>query len=258
MLCFPEQDLTKAELLAFARQFGEIRQPSKVTADPENPLIMLLSNKSVPGKPWSGYKAGQDWHSDYSFTDHPGMGTFVNSKEIPEIGGDTMFANMYMAYETLSPAMQKLLDGLEAVHAVERNKGNPHGEGMAAYFKENPPIVHPVVKVHRESGRKTLFISERIRKFVGMTEEETRPLLRFLTQHATRSEFCYRHVWRVNDVIMWDNRCLLHIALNDYDQTQIRHFIRCTHAGEPSGYPYTEEAEAAATAPSPAAAGARS
>ena len=107
----------------------------------------------------------------------------------------------------------------------------------------NPPIAHPVVRVHPETGKKMLFISERVRNFVGMTEEESQPILGFLNRHATAPEFVYRHNWNVNDVVMWDNRCTLHIALANFDQTQHRLMLSCSMLGEKSGYLVDQQAE---------------
>lgn len=100
----------------------------------------------------------------------------------------------------------------------------------------NPPIAQPVVRIHPETGRKALYLGEKVKRFDGMTEEESRPLIDFLNRHATRPEFLYRHQWRAGDILAWDNRCTMHQALGDFDETQRRHMERTTVLGTPSGY----------------------
>jgi taurine dioxygenase len=245
ILCFPDQNLTDMEqLVTFTSRFGEVdRIGAAHDRDNQNPAIILLTNKARGDKPWDGHKQGEYWHSDQSQTLHPNPGTFVLAKELPAVGGDTMFSNQYMAYESLSHTMKSLLDGLEAVHdsalrarfgyalnpAAQTNESRPR--------KKEPPVVHPVVTVHPETKRKTLYVDQRVPHFLGMTEEESRPLLDFLLRHAVNYEFTYRHRWRVNDLIMWDNRCLMHYALVDYDQLrEPRHLWRCALRGPTRGY----------------------
>ena len=103
-------------------------------------------------------------------------------------------------------------------------------------MKLNPPIAQPVVRVHPETGRKALYLGEKVKRFDGMTEEESKPLIDYLNKHATQPEFVYRQMWRENDLIVWDNRCTMHQALGDFDETQIRHFERTTVLGTPSGF----------------------
>jgi taurine dioxygenase len=265
VLCLPGQDVTRKESFAeFTSQFGEIdRTGARKHRDPDNADLVLISNKPVGGKPWDGHKQGQTWHSDQSYTVRPNMGTLALAKEIPSVGGDTMFANQYMAYETLSPAMQRILEGLSAVHdasktddleemrdqARMKNAPKKVGEAPPREREKDPPVVHPVVVTHPETGRKALFLGDRVRQFVGMTEEESRPLLDFLLAHATGYELTYRHVWRTNDLIMWDNRCLMHLALSDYDLFgEPRHLWRCSLLGPFSGKIYAPDADSAAPA----------
>jgi taurine dioxygenase len=166
-------------------------------------------------------------------------------KEIPESGGDTMFANMYLAYERLSPKLQSVLDGLEAVHDFSLRLGNLatylDQEKIAARRKKSPPVAHPVVRVHPETGRKSLYVSEAVTShFVGMSRDESTGLLEHLFAHSTRPEFTVRHRWQVNDVAIWDNRCTLHLALKDFDHTSPRHMVRMAVLGTPLGYVVAE------------------
>jgi taurine dioxygenase len=240
VLVFPEQNLTAPELIAFTSQMGEVERNENVPyyRDPDYPEVLLVSNKPRNGKPSETRNTGRNWHADLTYTDRPAKGSVLMCKEKPAVGGDTMFANMYMAYDTLSPVLRDFIETLEAVHDITLIKGfeRRDPDQIAEMKRANPPIAHPVVRIHPETKRKLLFVSERIRNFVGLTEEESRPLLQFLNEHATSPEFVYRHSWSLNDVVMWDNRCTLHIALKDFDQNQARHMMRCSMRGEKSGY----------------------
>ncbi|CFO74567.1 taurine dioxygenase [Bordetella pertussis] len=240
VLVFPGQDLNAPQLIDFTRHFGDVERNDSVPyyRDPDYPEVLLVTNKPRDGKPSQTRNTGRNWHSDLSYTDRPAKGSVLMCKEKPPVGGDTMFANMYQAYESLSAPFKRFVDGLHAVHDISLIKGfaRRDPEQTAALKRRNPPIAHPVVRIHPETGRKCLFVSDRVRTFVGMTEEESRPILDFLNRHATSPEFVYRHRWSVNDIVMWDNRCTLHIALPDFDQSKPRHMMRCSMLGEPSGY----------------------
>jgi taurine dioxygenase len=249
VLCFPDQNLSKDGLVAFARRFGEIDDNrTNKTRDPENVHVTFVTNKAVAGKAFDGYKGGQNWHSDRSYTARPAPGTFLFAKELPDVGGNTIFSNQYMAYEALSPAMRGIVDRLSAVHDYDKIKGNhiQASEVLAINHQAHPPRVHPMTKVHPETHRKALFIGERLRQIEGMTPEESQPLLDFLNRHAVTYEFTYRHRWRVNDLLLWDNRCLLHLAPTDYDlHRQPRHMMRCTLRGPTLGYDWDPSGAAA-------------
>ena len=247
VLVFPGQDLDAGQQMAFSRNFGELEkndfQPHY--RDSEHPEILLVTNRLTDGKPSETRNTGRNWHSDLTYTTRPAKASLLLCKEKPPVGGDTMFANMYLAYETLSPAMRAFVETLEAVHDVSLVKGiEKRDPAKVADMKRlNPPVAHAVVKTHPETKRKALFLGQRIRGFVAFTDEESAPILKFLNEHATASEFVYRHRWSVNDLVMWDNRCLLHVALPDFDQTKIRHMTRTSILGEPSGYLFKEEGD---------------
>jgi taurine dioxygenase len=174
-----------------------------------------------------------------SFTTMPSLGSLLKSYAVPEVGGDTLFANMYLAYETLSDGMKKLIAGLHGIHLSGTRKIANDDSGVVRAEEQkriNPPVAQPVVRVHPETGRKALYIGEKVKRFEGMTEDESKPLIDYLVGHATRAEFLYRHQWRANDIIAWDNRCVMHQALGDFDETQLRHMERTTVLGTPSGY----------------------
>lgn len=250
VLVFPGQDLSAEELIRFSRLFGELDRHDSTPhyRDPEHHEILLVTNRPKDGKPSETRNTGRNWHTDLTYTAHPAKGALLHCKQKPEVGGDTMFANLYLAYETLSPAFRSLIDGLEAIHDVTLIKGiEKRDPAKVAEMKRlNPPIAHPVVRVHPETGRRSLLAGQRVRGFVGMTDEESAPILRFLNEHAASPEFTYRHRWTVGDVLMWDNRCTQHVALPDFDQSRIRHMMRCSLLGDRSGRRLDTEGEAEA------------
>lgn len=239
VLVFPEQDLSPEQLIAFSRNFGALDRNDSTPRyrHHEHPEIFVVSTKPVDGVPSETRNTGRNWHSDLSTNLAPPMGSLLHCQELPDIGGDTMFANMYSAYERLSPTLRGFLDTLWAMHdlslVTDLAKRNPRQ--YAEMLRLSPPIAQPVVRKVAETGRKSLFVSQRVRQFVGMSEEESRPLLQFLCDQATQPEFCYRHVWQKHDLVMWDNRATLHVALPDYDMGQSRHMFRTTVLGEKTG-----------------------
>jgi len=239
VLVFPDQDLSPEQQVAFSRNFGELEQNDALPhyRDPDNAEILLVTNRRQGGKPSETRNTGRNWHTDLSYTGRPAKASLLLCREKPAVGGDTMWANQYLAYETLSPPMRAFVETLEAIHDVSLVKGIEKRDPakVAEMRRLNPPIAHPVVRTHPDTGRKALYLGQRTRGFVGYTEEESRPILDFLNAHATSAEFVFRHRWAVNDLVMWDNRCLLHVALPDFDQTQTRHMTRTSVIGEPSG-----------------------
>ena len=247
VICIPGQTIDNRRLLETCAHFGELYDHAGVPENtlPDSPEIKILSNKpvEVDGRGYSAYRTGRIWHSDSSFNERTATATFLLAKELPDVGGDTMFCNMYLAYETLSPRMKALIEPLEAIHdhTLSSNYKYKSAELKAADALMSPPVVHPVAIVHPETGRKALFVNSRVRRIVGMTDEESRPLLDTLQRHAIRYEFLYRHRWTVNDFIMWDNRASMHIAVQDYDQGQLRRMLRCTIIGPKVGRAHTPE-----------------
>ena len=167
-------------------------------------------------------------------------GTFAKG-DPRAVGGDTLFANMYLAYEALSPKLKEVLERLHALNdrGAAQNNRNVDPARVAERLKLTPPVINPVVRVHPETGRKALYVSENVTTcFEGMTPEESRPLLEYLFAHSVRQEFIFRHRWQVHDLLMWDNRCTVHLAPPDYDLTQPRYMMRTTIAGTPLGRLY--------------------
>jgi taurine dioxygenase len=158
---------------------------------------------------------------------------------------------MYAAYEALSPKMRALLDDLEAVNDVSLISARRDPAILEAFKRLNPPVVHPAVRVHPDSGKPALYVNDRVRTFVGMSDAESKPIIKFLCEHAVQPRFVYRHRWDVRDLVLWDNRCLTHLAVGDYDPSEIRHMIRTSTMGDYFGrFENPETAEAARRAAS--------
>jgi taurine dioxygenase len=251
VLCFPNQQLDLEEFRAFCKQFGPLDDNrGSLNSHPEKPEVQVVSSKPIVinGMRAGGYGRADFWHTDRSHLQRPTSLTFLLAKELPDVGGDTLFANQYMAYETLSPAFQRAIDPLLSVqdYTLEPVYEGNAAEVLARRRQTTPPVVQQLVRPHPDSGRRALYVGiYRIRNFVGMTEEETKPLLDFLNQHATRYEFTYRHRWSLNDLVAWDNRGALHLAVQDYDDRhQMRRMIRCAVLGPTTGRLYSEYAEA--------------
>lgn len=205
-----DQDTEVGNVDAFAKRFGpkleftgEVRSR---LAHPQYPDVIVIENK--------GYTKAytNSWHSDTSYADiTPGV-SILGAYKIPEAGGDTQFANQHLAYEALSPAFQEMLKPLRAEHAVHLT----HDEGTT-----KNSAVHPVVRTHPATGRKALYLNETFnRKFVGMSQEESQGLLGYLLDHSVRPEFSYRHRYEQGDVVLWDNRSVVHRATQDYREEE--------------------------------------
>ncbi|MBC7779674.1 MAG: TauD/TfdA family dioxygenase [Proteobacteria bacterium] len=233
------QKISREQHIEFSRRFGELDRHDSLPRDrhPEYPELLMVSNLPQPdGAPSNSRYTGQLWHSDLSFTLMPSLGSLLRGVEVPPVGGDTMFANMYLAYDALSAGMKGLIADLHGVHSPERKNAGMSPEWEKENRLLNPPVAQPVVRVHPETGRKALYIGEKVKAFEGMTDEESVPLIDYLIRHSTRPQFLYRHQWRPDDIVIWDNRCTMHVALGDYDPTLRRHMERTTVMGTPSGH----------------------
>ena len=243
IVLFRGQDITAQQLIDYSRRFGELdlHETVKPLRHQEVPELAVLSTIPVDGKPSPTEQVGRHWHSDLSYTTRPPLGSIFHAQILPEVGGDTLFTSTAAAYDALSDAMKKMIEPLWAVHdymMVESMKRRDPAI-VAQLGKSNPPVAQPIVRVHDESGRKTLYIGEQLTKrIVGMTEKESAPLLRFLAEHMVDPLFTYRQKWQKNDLIMWDNRSTMHLALADFPKGTHRYCVRTTILGKPSGYLY--------------------
>jgi taurine dioxygenase len=239
------QRITREQHIEFSRRFGELDRHDALPRDrhPQYPELLMVTNlPQADGSPSNSRYTGQLWHSDMSFTLVPSLGSLLRGVEVPPVGGDTMFANMSAAYEALSDGMKKLIADLHGIHRPERKNAGMDPAWEQENRRLNPPVAQPVVRTHPETGRKALYIGEKVKSFEGMTEAESRPLIDWLIRHATRPQFLYRHQWQADDIVIWDNRCTMHVALGDYDPTLRRHMERTTVMGTPSGHVAVEAA----------------
>lgn len=236
VIFFRDQTLTPQQQAAFARRFGPLGIYPFVDGLEDAPeVIEILKTES------DEMNFGGAWHSDTAYLKHPSLGSVLYAHDVPAAGGDTLFANMYLAYETLSDGMRAMLDGLVGVNSAALKSGGGRAKRMTqrdAMKERNMDQVdafkaeHPVVRTHPETGRKSLYVnSVHTVRFKDMREEESKPLLDFLNAHAIRPEFTCRFRWTPGTLALWDNRCTQHHALNDY-QGQRRRMHRVTIEGD--------------------------
>jgi len=247
-----QEGMRDPDQVRFASYFGSFGRDPFVEGEETHPNVIKVAKEADEGaKP----TFGGNWHSDWSFLETPPAFTLLHARELPPYGGDTLFANQYLAYETLSDGMRHMLDGLRAVYwAKSYAKGGAfHDNSNARSMKvrhdaaDMVEMVHPVVRVHPESGRRALYVNGAYTvRFEGMTERESLPLLEFLYAHAVRPEFTCRFVWSPGALAMWDNRCLQHFAINDYAGHR-REMRRTTVRGE-KPIPVSEARQAARVA----------
>lgn len=246
VLVFPGQRLLPEQQIAFGRRFGSLddHREDKAYTLPEYPQIYLIGNfKVADGRRSKTANVGRGWHTDHSYTTRPTKLSMLYCRAIPPVGGTTMFSNSYMAYDTLSEKLRSVVDEMEAVHDFGTYFAK---QKLFGGFKRDPEkirakypsVVHPLVRIHSETNRKALYINGSMMTNVyGMSEEESEGLLRYLCSHATRPEFTFRHSYKVDDLLFWDNRCSQHNALADYvhDTDNPRCMHRLTVLGERHG-----------------------
>lgn len=235
VIFFRDQDITPEQHIALARRFGPINVNRFFTPVAGHPEIA-----EVRKEPDQRKNIGEVWHTDHSYDQVPALGSLLVAREVPEFGGDTMFASMYAAYDALSDGLKRTLEGLRAVHSSRHVFGHD-----AAYHHSdlkgrlhNPDAatqdaVHPVVIRHPETGRKALYVNRNFTVGIeGWTREESAGLLDFLYRHGERPEFTCRFRWARGSVALWDNRCTWHFAINDYHGSR-RLMHRITIEGTP-------------------------
>jgi taurine dioxygenase len=195
----------------------------------------VLSNIIENGKPIGNADAGRTWHTDMSYTKTPPRGSLLYAREIPiqngRALGDTVFASAAAAFESLPKQEQASLLGLRAIHRGSAKKYAP-GSKLADMVKDIPDVEHPIIRTHPATGRKAIYVSEgECVGIRGMADEDSLPLIKMLAELVTRPEFCYRHQWRVGDLLMWDNAATQHLAISDYQLPLRRLMHRVTVNG---------------------------
>lgn len=220
VLVFRDQRITPSQQVAFSRRFGPLQiHVLRQFQLASNPEILIVSNIREDGKPIGLGDAGQLWHSDLSYKEHPSLGSMLHAQELPEEGGDTLFANMHLAWDTLPLELKRIVEGRKAEHSylanyAELQRRSPWRPNLtAAQIAEVAPVLHPVVRTHPETGRRALFVSEHFTtRIEGLPEDESRDVLDRLFAHSVRPEHIYRHRWLPHDMVFWDNRSLMHLA----------------------------------------------
>lgn len=232
VIFFRDQELPPPRFMAFAEGFGEPVEYPFVRGIEGFPRIIQVAKLEHEKMNFGGI-----WHSDTTYLERPPMGTMLLAREVPPVGGDTLFANQYLAYEALSEGMKRLLDGLLAVNSsakanTTRTREDRIRSDPTARSRDDLVAEHPVVRTHPETGRKALYINiGHTVRFAGMTEEESAPILDYLFEHQTRPEFTCRFSWRVGSLAFWDNRAVQHNPVNDYHGYR-RLMHRITLAGD--------------------------
>jgi len=238
---FRGQQLSEEQHIDFSRRFGELEiHIVKKYLLPGYPEILLISNvTNADGEHIGLADAGFTWHSDVSYRRHPSRCSLLYAKEVPHRDGqplgDTVFANCIAAYEALPEAMKRQLADKKAIHRYSmrrRIENSPRPKLTAAQLAETPDVSHPIVRTHPHTGRKALYVTAgECIGIEGMPDDEALPLIAELDAHCVRPEFCYRHRWRVGDLVMWDNASAMHLAICDYALPERRLMHRTTVIG---------------------------
>jgi taurine dioxygenase len=216
VIFFRDQDLTPDSFLAFAKTMGAPVEYPMLKGIEGYPTIVEIKKLEQDRNNFGGI-----WHADTTYLETPAMGAMLYALEVPPHGGDTLFANQYLAYETLSEPLRHFLDGLTAINSSAKADVSKTREDMIRQAGDAPPrnfvSQHPAVRTHPETGRRALYVNvAHTSHFKGMTEEESAPILNYLFHHQTRAEFTCRFVWRPGSLAFWDNRAVQHNPVNDY------------------------------------------
>ena len=239
LLIFRDQRITPQQQIDFSRLFGQLQiHVLHQFQLPGHPEILIISNIKENGKPTGLGDAGHFWHSDLSYVEIPSLGSMLHAQELPDEGGDTLFSNMHLAWDTLDSELKKTLEGLKAEHSylaqyAELQRRNPWRPNLTPeQIAQVKPVLQPMVRTHPENGRKAIFVSEHFTtRIVGIPEDESHDILNRLFAHSTQPEFVYRHHWQEHDMIFWDNRSLIHLAAGCPDHKR-RKLYRTTIEGD--------------------------
>jgi len=233
VLFFRDQPVTPAQQARFTQAFGDLHIHPIYPHVPEQPQVLVLDTAVTD------VRDNAIWHTDVTFVQAPAMGAVLAAKQVPEYGGDTLWASGITAYEALSAPLQAFLQGLSATHDITHSfplarfgATEEQRERLEAARRKNPPVAHPVIRTHPVSGRKALFINAGFTTAINELEPaESDALLKYLFAHATRPEFTVRWRWQANDIAFWDNRVTQHYAVDDY-RPQRRVMHRATILGD--------------------------
>jgi taurine dioxygenase len=235
VVLFRNQELTDEEQARFGEYFGDLRIVKRFRPNPRkiHPAVLYISNIREDGTLIGSLPDGEvQFHSDEAYTGDPPVGTMLYGIEIPSVGGNTVFANMYSAYDTLTQAVKERIEGLSARNVYDLYNADGAPAVRMAFSADSPSFVHPVVTRHPVTKRKVLFVNRLMTaKIEGLSTAESDDLLNFLFSHQEKPQFIYEHVWRKGDLILWDNRCTLH-ARTDFNANERRLLRRMTVQSE--------------------------
>ncbi|HTS23366.1 MAG TPA: TauD/TfdA family dioxygenase [Casimicrobiaceae bacterium] len=237
VLLFPPQDVPPARQVAFARRFGEVQihVMNQYHAD-GYPELYRLSNLGADGRPTGSHpdKGTLAWHTDGSWQRVTGQATIIYGEVMPPTGGETHFCDMYGAYERLDDRWKARIAGLRAVHNLDFSRNRRHGEEPMTeeQRRAKPPVDHPIVRTHPETGRRCIYLGDHAEYIVGMPYDEGRALIEELNALAVHPDLTYEHRWTAEELLLWDNRCVMHRATPYDPATQARVIRRCTVLGE--------------------------
>jgi taurine dioxygenase len=225
------QTLSDDDEVRFAERFGPLALVLNKQFQRNHPGVMLISNIREDGKPIGALPDGEmQFHTDQCYVERPAMASMLYAIEVPSQGGNTLFANCYMAYDTLPEAVKRRIAGLRALNAYDYDNAATIRDTTVR--SDAPSYVHPVVRTHPATGRKALYVNRLMtQRIEGMPPHESDELLQFLFDHQEQKQFVYEHVWRPGDLLMWDNRCTLH-ARTDFSANERRLMRRVTILGE--------------------------
>jgi taurine dioxygenase len=231
VILFRDQQLSEEDEVRFAEMFGPPATIHTKQFVRSHPAVMLISNIREDGKPIGALPDGEmQFHTDQCYLERPAMASMLYAIEVPSVGGNTLFANGYTAYETLPPEIKRRIDGRQALNAYDYDTASTKRGTQVA--DGAPSCVHPVVRTHPATGRKALYVNRLMTvRIEGMPAQESEELLETLFAHQERPEFVYEHIWRPGDLLMWDNRCTLH-ARTDFSAGERRLMRRVTILGE--------------------------
>jgi taurine dioxygenase len=231
VILFRDQTLSEEDEVRFGERFGTLALVQNKQFQRTHPGVMLISNIREDGRPIGALPDGEmQFHTDQCYLERPAMASMLYALEVPRTGGNTLFANGYLAYETLPDDIKRRIGGRKALNAYDYDAGSTIRS--ATVSKDSPTYAHPIVRTHPATGRKALYVNRLMTRYIeGMPADESERLLELLFAHQEQPQFVYEHVWRPGDLLMWDNRCALH-ARTDFSPNERRLMRRVTVLGE--------------------------
>lgn len=236
VLCFPNQSIDEIQQIKFGEYFGELAHTQgEYAISKSHPAIMYITNEKENGKYVGALPDGEMYfHTDMCYVEKPSMATFLYAINIPKVGGNTIFANMYMAYESLDSEIKSKINGLKAVNSYEPGSSAPTiiSRKNTNRSNETKSYAHPMICTHPVTKKKALYVNRLMTEsIVGLSGQESDDLLNLLFDHQENKKFLYEHIWNLGDLLIWDNRCVLH-ARSNFDASELRKLRRITVKGD--------------------------